>query len=151
MKRICFLLSIIVLGIVTASAQETITSQEEETVFITVEEQPEFPGGFQSLIQYLSQNIIYPQESRASGSQGKVFVRFVVDTDGSISDAEVIRSSGDIHLDREAVRVVKSMPKWKPGKLSGRAVRVYYTLPVSFKLYDPVSTDGKNETNGAQQ
>lgn len=67
MKRICFLLSIIVLGIVTASAQETITSQEEETVFITVEEQPEFPGGFQSLTQYLSQNIIYPQESRENG------------------------------------------------------------------------------------
>ena len=107
---------------------------EEEEVYQVVEHQPEFPGGVQALYQFLSNNINYPAISRQNGSQGRVFVRFVVNTDGSISGAEVIKSSGDVYLDREAVRLVSSMPRWKPGIQSGKAVKVYYTLPVSFKL-----------------
>lgn len=118
---------------------------EDEIIFPTVEQQPEFPGGLKALNRYLYENISYPQESRMNGSQGEVFVRFVVDVDGSIDAAEVIRSSGDILLDREAVRVVSGMPNWKPGMVSGRAVRVYYILPLSFKLYDPEPAGNGNE------
>ncbi len=107
---------------------------EEDVVFQVVEQQPEFPGGLQALYKYLADNINYPRVSRENGSQGRVFIRFVVNTDGSIQDAEVIRSSGDVYLDREAVRVVSGMPKWSPGMQSGKAVRVYFTVPVLFKL-----------------
>ena len=107
---------------------------EEEEVYQVVEHQPEFPGGVQALYQYLADNINYPRVSRDNNSQGRVFVRFVVNADGSISDAEVVKSSGDVYLDREAVRVVSGMPRWKPGIQSGKAVNVYYVLPVSFKL-----------------
>ena len=107
---------------------------DEDVVFQVVEQQPEFPGGLQALYKYLADNINYPRVSRENGSQGRVFIRFVVNTDGSIQDAEVIRSSGDVYLDREAVRVVSGMPKWSPGMQAGKAVRVYFTVPVLFKL-----------------
>ena len=107
---------------------------EEDVVFQVVEQQPEFPGGIQALYKYLADNINYPRVSRENGSQGRVFIRFVVNSDGSISGAEVIKSSGDVYLDREAVRVVSGMPKWKPGMQSGKAVKVYFTVPVLFKL-----------------
>ncbi len=107
---------------------------DEDVVFQVVEQQPEFPGGLQALYKYLADNINYPRVSRENGSQGRVFIRFVVNTDGSIQDAEVLRSSGDVYLDREAVRVVSGMPKWSPGMQSGKAVRVYFTVPVLFKL-----------------
>ena len=107
---------------------------DEDVVFQVVEQQPEFPGGLQALYKYLADNINYPRVSRENGSQGRVFIRFVVNTDGSIQDAEVIRSSGDVYLDREAVRLVSSMPKWSPGMQAGKAVRVYFTVPVLFKL-----------------
>ena len=107
---------------------------DEDVVFQVVEQQPEFPGGLQALYKYIADNINYPRVSRENGSQGRVFVRFVVNTDGSVQNAEVIRSSGDVYLDREAVRVVSGMPKWSPGKQDGKAVRVYFTVPVLFKL-----------------
>lgn len=107
---------------------------EEETIHQIVEEQPEFPGGMQALMKYLKDNINYPRISRENGSQGRSFINFVVNADGSIQDVEVLKSSSDPHLDKEAVRVVKSMPNWKPGKQSGKAVRVRFTLPVTFRL-----------------
>ena len=107
---------------------------EEETVFQVVEQQPEFPGGMKALMKYLQENINYPRVSRDNNSQGRAFIRFVVNTDGSIQGVEVLKSSGDMYLDKEAVRVVSGMPKWKPGRQSGKAVRVYFTLPVVFRL-----------------
>ena len=107
---------------------------EEETVFQVVEVQPEFPGGMKALMKYLQENIQYPRISRDNNSQGRALIRFVVRTDGSIDGAEVMKSSGDMYLDKEAVRVVSGMPKWKPGRQSGKAVRVYFTLPVVFRL-----------------
>lgn len=107
---------------------------EEETVFQVVEQQPEFPGGMRALKKYLQDNIQYPRISRDNNSQGRALIRFVVNTDGSIQGAEVMKSSGDIYLDKEAVRVVSGMPKWSPGKQSGKAVRVYFVLPVVFRL-----------------
>ncbi|MBR5893266.1 MAG: energy transducer TonB [Bacteroidaceae bacterium] len=107
---------------------------EEETIYQVVEQQPEFPGGMQALMKYLRDNIQYPRISRENNSQGKAYVNFVVNTDGSIQDVEIMKSSSDVYLDREAVRVVKSMPKWNPGKQAGKAVRVRFTLPVTFRL-----------------
>ena len=102
-------------------------------VFDVVEEMPSFPGGQGALMQYLASNIKYPVVAQENGVQGRVIVSFVVERDGSISDVKVARSV-DPSLDREAQRVVKSMPRWKPGKQNGSAVRVKYTVPVVFRL-----------------
>ena len=111
--------------------------QEEEVVeaevFTIVEEMPSYPGGDQKMYEYLGKNIKYPQIARESSIQGRVFVNFVVEPDGSVSNVKVLRGIGG-GCDEEAVRVVKSMPKWKAGKQRGKAVRVSYTLPVVFKL-----------------
>lgn len=107
---------------------------EEEPILQIVEQMPEFPGGMQALMKYLKENINYPRISRENGSQGKAFINFVVNTDGSIQDIEVLRSSSDVYLDKEALRVVGAMPKWNPGKQAGKAVRVRFTLPVTFRL-----------------
>ena len=105
----------------------------EAEVFTIVEEMPEYPGGLNKLTDYLSKNIKYPQMARESGIQGRVFVNFVVEPDGSVSNVNVMRSLGG-GCDEEAVRVVKNMPKWKPGRQRGKAVRVSYILPIVFKL-----------------
>ena len=102
-------------------------------VFDVVEEMPSFPGGQGALMAFLSSNIKYPVVAQENGVQGRVIVGFVVEKDGSISDVKVMRSV-DPSLDREALRVVKAMPKWKPGKQNGSAVRVKYTVPVVFRL-----------------
>ena len=102
-------------------------------VFDVVEEMPSFPGGQGALMSFLSSNIKYPVVAQENGVQGRVIVGFVVERDGSISDVKVMRSV-DPSLDREAQRVVKAMPKWKPGKQNGSAVRVKYTVPVVFRL-----------------
>ena len=102
-------------------------------VFDVVEEMPSFPGGQAALMQYLGSNIKYPVVAQENGVQGRVIVGFVVEPDGSISGVNVMRSV-DPSLDKEAMRVVKSMPKWKPGKQNGSAVRVKYTVPVVFRL-----------------
>lgn len=105
----------------------------ENKVFDVVEQMPSFPGGQGALMQYLANNIKYPVVAQENGVQGRVVVSFVVERDGSITDVQVVRSV-DPSLDREAQRVVKSMPKWIPGKQNGQAVRVKYNVPVSFRL-----------------
>ena len=107
---------------------------EEETIYNVVEDQPEFPGGMQALMKYLKDNIKYPSISRQNNSQGRAYINFIVNTDGAITDVEVMKSTNDVYLDKEAVRVVSGMPKWKPGKQQGKTVRVKYTLPVMFRL-----------------
>ena len=102
-------------------------------VFDVVEEMPSFPGGQGALMSYLASNIKYPVVAQENGVQGRVIVSFVVERDGSISDVRVARSV-DPSLDREAQRVVKSMPRWSPGKQNGSTVRVKYTVPVVFRL-----------------
>lgn len=98
------------------------------------EKMPEFPGGMQALIKFLGENIKYPAEAAAKGIQGRSICIFVVERDGSISEAKVVRSSGDASLDAEAIRVIQSMPKWTPGEQDGKTVRVQYTIPISFQL-----------------
>ena len=102
-------------------------------VFDVVEEMPHFPGGAAALQAFLSSNTKYPVVAQENGVQGRVIVSFVVERDGSITDVRVIRSV-DPSLDREASRVVRSMPRWSPGKQNGSAVRVKYTVPVVFRL-----------------
>lgn len=105
----------------------------EEQIFQVVEQNPEFPGGLGALGQYLGKNIKYPAAASRANVSGKVFLTFVVNTDGSIQDVSVLKGLG-FGCDEEAMRVIKGMPKWKPGKQSGRNVRVKYNLPVSFVL-----------------
>ena len=107
---------------------------EEEQIFYAIEEQPSFPGGMQKMYEYLSKNIKYPKASLDKGSQGKTILRFVVEKDGSITRVEILKSSGDAFLDREAVRVVEAMPKWSPGMQGDRPVRGWFTLPINFRL-----------------
>ena len=107
---------------------------EEETIYNVVEDQPEFPGGMAALMKYLKDNLEYPSISKRNGSQGRAYITFVVNTDGSITDVEVLKSTNDIYLDKSAVKCVSGMPKWKPGKQAGKTVRVKYTLPVNFRL-----------------
>lgn len=95
---------------------------------------PSFPGGQEALLDFLSQNVKYPPIAQKNGIQGRVIVQFVVAKDGKISDVVVVRSGGDPSLDREAVRVIKSMPRWEPGKRRGKPIRVKYTAPVNFRL-----------------
>ncbi len=120
--------------VIAAPVEAPVEEEEEEVVFVVVESMPEFPGGQQALFKYLSENVKYPVIAQENGIQGRVICQFVVNKDGSIVDVEVVRSGGDPSLDKEAIRVIKSMPKWKPGKQRGKAVRVKYTVPVNFKL-----------------
>ena len=105
----------------------------DDTPFDVVEQMPEFPGGQEALMKFLSESVKYPKEAFKDGVQGRVVVQFVVEKDGSISEVEVVKKVNE-HLDAEAVRVVNAMPKWKPGKQKGENVRVKYTLPISFRL-----------------
>ena len=110
-------------------------------IFQVVENQPEFPGGMAELIKYLKKNLRYPQICKEQGVQGRVFVQFVVNTDSTITDVDVIKPVNP-HLDEEAVRVVKAMPKWNPGKQRGEPVRVQLFLPITFRLpKDTVKVD----------
>ncbi len=120
--------------VIQAPIQPAETEEEEtDVIFMVVETMPSFPGGEQALFKYLSDNIRYPVIAQETGIQGRVICQFVVNRDGSIVDIEVVRSV-DKSLDNEAVRVIKNMPTWSPGKQRGKSVRVKYTLPVNFRL-----------------
>ena len=115
-------------------------AEEQGEIFMVVEEQPMFPGGMEELMKYLQKEIKYPQEAIDKGIGGKVIVQFVVNTDGSICNDSVVKSVDPI-LDAEAIRVVRSMPNWTPGKQRGEPVRVRFTMPVAFGM-------GGNTTSG---
>ncbi|NDV57582.1 energy transducer TonB [Bacteroides sp. 519] len=106
---------------------------DETEIFAIAEKMPEFPGGTAALFEYLNKSIKYPTVAIETGTQGKVITQFVVDKDGSISDIQVVRSV-DPYLDKEAIRVIRAMPKWSPGMQRNKAVRVKYTVPVVFRL-----------------
>lgn len=106
---------------------------KEEEVFVAVEQQAEFPGGMAALMKWLSNNIRYPEAAQQNDVQGRVVVKFIVEKDGSVSQAQIVKGV-DKDLDKEALRVVNKMPKWQAGKNNGVAVRSYFTLPVQFRL-----------------
>ena len=109
-------------------------SLDDNAVFMVVEKMPEFPGGQQALFNYLSEHVKYPKDAQEQAIEGRVICQFIVEKDGSIGNITVVRTSGNESLDNEAIRVIQSMPKWKPGLQRGKPVRVKYTLPINFRL-----------------
>lgn len=137
MKKIVLSL-VMLLAVASLSAQNTgskssVKESVDEPTFITVEQMPEFPGGNEGLRNFLIENLHYPEKAKANKTTGRVFVSFVVEKDGSIYNAKILRDIGD-GCGEEALRVVKAMPRWKPGMQRGKNVRVQYTLPLNFQL-----------------
>lgn len=108
-------------------------AQGKDKVYDIVEVMPQYPGGMPELMEYLAKNIKYPVQAQKKGIEGRVTVRFIVEKDGSISNVTVVRHIHPL-LDKEAVRVIKAMPKWSPGMLNGKPVRVKFNIPVAFLL-----------------
>lgn len=121
---------------------------ENDSIYQIVDEMPQYPGGEKAMMEYVAKNVKYPQEAKDKEIQGRVFVSFVVEKDGSVDEVKVMRSIGG-GCDDEAVRVVKAMPKWEPGKQDGKPVRVSYMMPINFKLTDdsPTKSVKKTEAN----
>ncbi len=116
---------------ITIEAEET--EPIVETIFDIVEEVPEFVGGISKLYEYLGNNIKYPEQAKDFSIQGKVFIQFIVWKDGTIKDVKVVKGSHKL-LNKEALRVIKNMPKWKPGKQRGKSVNARFTLPIKFRI-----------------
>ena len=117
-------------------AQKTIVSNEagpQEEAFDVVEQMPEFPGGMEAMIQFMQQNMKYPKDAQKLNKQGRVLVNFIIEKDGRVSNAVVVKSVWP-SLDAEALRLVRAMPKWTPGKQNGKVVRVKFTMPFNFSL-----------------
>lgn len=115
------------------SENHAVTQTEKPEVFLTVEQMPQFPGGEKELMAYLAKNIKYPTVAAENNIQGRVTLKFVVSKTGAVTDIQIIKGF-DPSCDKEALRVVKAMPKWIPGKQNGQNVNVYYTLPVTYRL-----------------
>lgn len=118
-----------------ADLKEVITQApvEEEKPYVAVEQMPQFPGGDAELLSFIAKNLHYPTIAQENGIQGKVYIRFVVSATGAVKDVQVLKSL-DPYCDKEAIRVIKSLPNWIPGKQNGKNVPVYYTVPITFKL-----------------
>ena len=133
MKKFIIMTLMALFGLTTVSAQKTVVAKKNQQVFDVVEKMPEYPGGSAALFEYLNGNIKYPADAKKKKIEGRVLVTFVVNTDGSITDIEVVKKAFP-SLDAEAVRVISGMPKWKPGEQKGKKVRVKYSVPLSFRL-----------------
>ena len=133
MKKLIILSLMALFGLTTVSAQKTVVAQKNQKVFDVVEQMPEYPGGIQALFEYLSQNVKYPSDVENQKVEGRVIATFIVETDGTINNVEVVKPVFP-SLDAEAIRVLSGMPKWTPGKQSGKEVRVKYTVPINFNL-----------------
>jgi protein TonB len=125
-------LSLLIL-ILFCSIQSNAQVPDDNKVWESVEQDPQFPGGQEALLKWVSDNLRYPSVAKEEGIQGRVVVQFVVKIDGSIGTVKVVRGK-DPDLDEEAIRVTKSLPKFAPGKMNGHPVNVWYTLPITFKL-----------------
>ncbi|MCF8331631.1 MAG: energy transducer TonB [Bacteroidales bacterium] len=134
---ILLLLPLLLMGIQPVSAQT-----DSSEVFVVVEDSPQFPGGEEARVEYLQKNIIYPEEAEKNGIEGTVYVTFIVETDGSISNVRLLRGIGG-GCDKVAFEAVQNMPDWKPGKQKGRPVRVQFNMPLKFKLDDKVKKEGE--------
>jgi TonB family protein len=135
MKTIELMLTVILVFFFTAvSAQEKKESKPNaDGVYFEVEVMPEFPGGITALQEFLMKNVQYPEQAKKEGITGKVFVQFIIDETGKVTDPNVLKSANPL-LDAEAIRVVSAMPDWTPGKQKGEAVKVAFTIPIMFAL-----------------
>jgi protein TonB len=132
MKRLALLLSAIFLTNI-AFCQEEVKVSDDEAIFFVVEVQPEFPGGMDSMYAFIQKNLIYPEKAKAEGIEGRVFITFTIEKDGSVSNVKILRGIGG-GCDEAAKEVVEKMPKWKPGTQRGKPVRVQFNLPIKFEL-----------------
>ncbi len=126
-------------------AQNVVKVVEKEKVYDIVDVMPIFPGGNDELMKFVAKNVKYPVDAQEHGKQGKVFIQFVVSKTGDVKDIEVLRTAGFESIDKEAIRVVKLMPKWTPGMHKGKIVNVEYTMPVNFVIYDGDKEKSKEE------
>ena len=133
MKKLLLMSLMAMMGLTTVNAQKTVVAEKNQQVFDVVEQMPEYPGGIQALFEYLQQNVKYPEDAKNQKVEGRVIATFVVETDGTINNVEVVKPAFP-SLDAEAVRVLSAMPKWTPGMQSGKVVRVKYTVPINFNL-----------------
>lgn len=156
MKKTMLYMIICLLCVSLANAQNNNplnNSPDKDTiqeVFVDPVIPPKFPGGDEALMQYLSENLVYPPTIQDKRFKGKVLVQFVVETDGSISNVEVVRSL-DKDLDEEVVRVIKNMPKWIPAEQDGKAIREYYRVPISFEFVDSSTPTFSTSNNTIQE
>jgi len=127
--KVALMMLVLLFSFMTSTAQ----TKKNNMVFDVVEVMPQYPGGPIAMLKYIMENIKYPEQAMKEGIQGRVTVRFIVEKDGSISDVRPVLSVHPL-LNKEAVRVVESMPKWSPGKQNGKPVRVRFNVPVMFKL-----------------
>ena len=127
--KVVLMMLVLLFSFMTSTAQ----TKKNNMVFDVVEVMPQYPGGQIAMMKYIMENMKYPEQAMKEGIQGRVTVSFIVEKDGSISDVKPVLSVHPL-LNKEAVRVVKSMPKWSPGKHNGKPVRVRFNLPVMFKL-----------------
>lgn len=127
--KVALMMLVLLFSFMTSTAQ----TKKNNMVFDVVEVMPQFPGGQIAMMKYIMENMKYPEQAMKEGIQGRVTVRFIVEKDGSISDVKPVLSVHPL-LNKEAVRVVESMPKWTPGKQNGKPVRVRFNLPIMFKL-----------------
>ena len=127
--KVALMMLVLLFSFMTSTAQ----TKKNNMVFDVVEVMPQYPGGQIAMLKYIMENIKYPEQAMKEGIQGRVTVRFIVEKDGSISDVKPVLSVHPL-LNKEAVRVVKSMPTWTPGKQNGKPVRVRFNVPVMFKL-----------------
>lgn len=141
MKKICLLFVAMFCTLVMFAQSDGVNTTSNDTVvgdddYICVyyETWPEFPGGQKEMFKYIQENLIYPKLALKKQIQGRSICQFIVEKDGSISHIRVVRSSGNKSLDRAAIRVIKTMPKWTPGRLQGKIVRTTYALPVNFRI-----------------
>ena len=141
MKKICLLFVAMFCALVMFAQSDGVNTTSNDTVvgdddYICVyyETWPEFPGGQQEMFKYIQENLIYPKLALKKQIQGRSICQFIVEKDGSISHIQVVRSSGNKSLDRAAIRVIKTMPKWTPGRLQGKIVRTHYVIPVNFRI-----------------
>ncbi|MBQ2386318.1 MAG: energy transducer TonB [Bacteroidales bacterium] len=132
MKRLALLLSAIFLTNMAFCQEEKKVSVDDE-VFVVVEEQAEFPGGMEAMYAYIVKNLKYPEAAKEKGIEGRVFVSFIIEKDGSISNVKILRGIGG-GCEEAAVEMIKNMPKWKPGTQRGKPVRVQFNLPIKFEL-----------------
>ena len=127
--KVALMMLVLLFSFMTSTAQ----TKKNNMVYDVVEVMPQYPGGQIAMLKYIMENIKYPKQIMEEGIQGRVTVSFIVEKDGRVSNVRLLRSVQPL-LDKEAVRVVKSMPKWSPGKQKGKPVRVRFNLPVMFKL-----------------
>ncbi|HXU26152.1 MAG TPA: TonB family protein [Bacteroidia bacterium] len=123
------------------------SQKDTSSVYTIVEQMPEFPGGMAEMMKFIQGNLKYPQDLAARKIGGKVYVKFIIGIDGTVEQAEVLKSSGFDKLDNEAIRVVKIMPDWTSGVQNGKKVRVYFNLPLSFSLQEPYYIFNVNNVN----